>query len=149
MLNEQLTVTAGFNYTQAEKEVTVNQVNTNVFASLPAAFLGDLSALQSSLPPVVNLPNSIEDNTSDDSETTYTLRLAYDLSDNVNVYASYATGFKASSWNLSRDSGPNAADLAALQAAGLTTNAPNLTAGSRFANPEESEVYELGLKAAF
>jgi iron complex outermembrane receptor protein len=149
MLNEQLTVTAGFNYTQAEKEVTVNQVNTNVFASLPAVYVGDLAALQSSLPPVVNLPNSIEDNTSDDSETTYTLRLAYDLSDNVNVYASYATGFKASSWNLSRDSGPNAADLAALQAAGLTTNAPNLTAGSRFANPEESEVYELGLKAAF
>ena len=47
MLNEQLTVTAGFNYTQAEKEVTVNQVNTNVFASIPAAFLGALSALQS------------------------------------------------------------------------------------------------------
>ena len=148
-LNEQLTVTAGFNYTQAEKEVTVNQVNTNVFASLPAAYVGALSALQSSLPPVVNLPNAIEGNTSDDSDTTYTLRLAYDVNDNINIYGSYATGFKASSWNLSRDSGPNAADLAALVAAGLTTNAPNLSAGSRFADPEESEVYELGLKAVF
>jgi iron complex outermembrane receptor protein len=148
-LNEQLTLTAGFNYTEAKKEVTVSQVNTNVFASLPAGLLGDLAALQSSLPPVVNLPNAIEGNTSDDSDTTYTLRLAYDVNDNVNIYGSYATGFKASSWNLSRDSGPNAADLAALQAAGLTTNAPNLSAGSRFASPEESEVYELGLKAMF
>ncbi len=148
-LNEQLTLTAGFNYTEAKKEVTVNQVNTNAFASLPAAYVGALSALQSSLPPVVNLPNAIEGNTSDDSDTTYTLRLAYDLNDNINIYGSYATGFKASSWNLSRDSGPNAADLAALVAAGLTTNAPNLSAGSRFADPEESEVYELGLKAVF
>jgi len=148
-LNEQLTLTAGFNYTQAEKEVTVSQVNTNVFAAVPAAFVGALSALQGTLPPVVNLPNAIEDNTSDDSDTTYTLRLAYDLNDNINIYGSYATGFKASSWNLSRDSGPNAADLAALVAAGLTTNAPNLSAGSRFADPEESEVYELGLKAVF
>ena len=149
LLNEQLTLTAGFNYTEAKKEVTFSQVNTNVFASLPASLLGGLAALQSSLPPVVNLPNAIEDNTSDDSDTTYTLRLAYDVNDNVNIYGSYATGFKASSWNLSRDSGPNAADLAALQAAGLTTNAPNLSAGSRFADPEESEVYELGLKAVF
>ena len=148
-LNEQLTLTAGFNYTQAEKEVTVSQVNTNVFAAVPAAFVGGLSVLQGTLPPVVNLPNAIEDNTSDDSDTTYTLRLAYDLNDNINIYGSYATGFKASSWNLSRDSGPNAADLAALVAAGLTTNAPNLSAGSRFADPEESEVYELGLKAVF
>ncbi len=148
-LSEQLTATAGFNYTEAKKEVTVSQVNTNVFAAVPAAFVGGLSVLQGTLPPVVNLPNAIEDNTSDDSDTTYTLRLAYDLNDNINIYGSYATGFKASSWNLSRDSGPNAADLAALVAAGLTTNAPNLSAGSRFANPEESEVYELGLKAAF
>lgn len=148
-LSEQLTATAGFNYTEAKKEVTVSQVNTNVFAAVPAAFVGGLSVLQGTLPPVVNLPNAIEGNTSDDSDTTYTLRLAYDLNDNINIYGSYATGFKASSWNLSRDSGPNAADLAALVAAGLTTNAPNLSAGSRFANPEESEVYELGLKAAF
>ncbi len=149
LLNDQLTLTTGFNYTEAKKEVTVSQVNTNVFASLPANLLGGLAALQSSLPPVVNLPNAIEGNTSDDSETTYTLRLAYDFNDSINIYGSYATGFKASSWNLSRDSGPNAADLAALVAAGLTANAPNLSAGSRFANPEESEVYELGLKAMF
>ena len=45
---------------------------------------------------------------------------------------------------MSRDSRPLAADLPAIVAAGLAT--PNLTSGSRFAAPEESEVYEIGLK---
>src|SRR3546814_721333 len=56
----------------------------------------------------------------------------------------FATGFKASSINLSRDSRPLESDLPAIGAAGLTT--PNLVGGTRFAGPEESEVYEFGLK---
>src|SRR3546814_5626004 len=56
----------------------------------------------------------------------------------------FATGFKASSINLSRDSRPLESDLPAIGAAGLTT--PNLVGGTRFAGPEESEVYECGLK---
>ncbi len=99
------------------------------------------------LPPFVNFPNSVEGGKSDDEELTWTVRFAYDLTDDVNVYASAATGFKATSWNLSRDSRPFAADLAALQAAGLTV--VNLTTGTRFAGPEEALVYELGLKARF
>ena len=42
----------------------------------------------------------------------------------MNIYASAGTGFKASSWNLSRDSRPFPADQAALKAAGLSV--PNL-----------------------
>lgn len=99
------------------------------------------------LPPFVDFPNAVEGGKTDDSELTYTLRLAYDINDNFNVYGSYATGFKSSSWNLSRDSRPNIADLPALTAGGLTVN--NLTTGTRFAGPEESAVFELGLKAAF
>ena len=72
------------------------------------------------------------------------MRLAYDLSPDVNIYASYATGFKASSFNLARDSRPLASDLAAVRAANPTFN--NLTAGSRFAGPENAKVIELGLK---
>jgi outer membrane receptor protein involved in Fe transport len=56
-----------------------------------------------------------------------------------------AAGFKASSFNLSRDSRPLAADLPALRSSGL--GLPNLTAGSRFAGPENAKVYELGIKA--
>lgn len=99
------------------------------------------------LAPALNFPNSVEPGTSDDSETTWTARVAFDINDNYNVYASASTGFKATSWNLSRDSKPFAADLAAIETAGLTT--PNLVAGTRYAGPEESTVYELGLKAKF
>lgn len=103
------------------------------------------------IPPFVSFPNAVEDGSSSDEETTYTLRLAYDVNEYFNVYASYATGFKASSWNLSTDSRPSNADAAALAAADPTFGArfPNLTQGGRFAGPEKSEVYELGIKAAF
>lgn len=98
-------------------------------------------------PPFQNFPNAVEDGTSDDSETTYTARLSYDATDNINVYASVGTGFKATSWNLSRDSRPFANDLTALRAQGL--DVPNIVAGTRLAGPEESTVYELGLKGVW
>lgn len=100
-------------------------------------------ALQN-FPRFVNIPNSVEDAQTDDDDFAYTVRLAYDINPDVNVYASFATGFKASSFALSRDSRPLPSDAAALQSAGLLFN--NQTFGSRFAGPEESEVIELGLK---
>ena len=96
------------------------------------------------LPPFLDVPNSVEPGRVSDGDFSWSARLSYELTDTVNVYATYATGFKASSVNLSRDSRPLASDLAAITAAGLRT--PNLVAGSRFANPEESTVYEFGLK---
>lgn len=99
------------------------------------------------LPTFQDFPNPVESGSTNDNNTTYTLRLAYDVTDNINVYGSYATGFKASSWNLSRDSRPTAEDAALITGAGFAKN--NLTTGSRFAGPEESEVYELGVKGAF
>ena len=152
-LSDSLTATIGLNYTKDEKEASVSQVNTDVFSGLPLAALGlppdlvaGLAPLQF-LPPFVDFPNVVEDGETDDDDVTYTLRLAYDISDSLNLYASYATGFKATSWNLSRDSRPFPEDIAALAAAGLAV--PNLTSGTRFAGPEESEVFELGLKARF
>ena len=97
--------------------------------------------------PFVDVPNVVENGETDDENFSWTARLAYDLTDDINVYASYATGFKASSVNLSRDSRPVLDDATALAQAGLVPN--NLTFGSRFAGPEESKVYELGLKANF
>ncbi|WP_332816540.1 TonB-dependent receptor [Sphingopyxis sp.] len=105
--------------------------------------LAGLKAFQF-LPPFLNVPNAVEDGKTNDGDFSYSVRAAYELTDTVNVYATYATGFKASSVNLSRDSRPLASDLAAITAAGLRT--PNLVAGSRFADPEESTVYEFGLK---
>ncbi|MEA3262857.1 MAG: TonB-dependent receptor [Pseudomonadota bacterium] len=97
------------------------------------------------LPPFLNIPNAVENGQTRDGKWTWTARLAWEITDTVNTYLSYATGFKASSFNLSRDSRPLASDLAALRTAGLTV--PNLTTGSRYAGPENAEVFELGIKA--
>jgi outer membrane receptor protein involved in Fe transport len=99
------------------------------------------------LPPFLDFPNSVEPGSSSDDEVTWTVRLAFDWTDNVNVYLGAGTGFKATSWNLSRDSLPFASDMAAITAAGL--GLPNLQSGFRFAGPEDSTVYEIGLKARF
>lgn len=100
-------------------------------------------ALQN-FPRFVNIPNVIESGQTNDSDFSYTARLAYDINPDLNIYASYATGFKASSFALSRDSRPAPGDAAALAGAGLLQ--ANQTFGSRFAGPEESEVIEIGLK---
>ena len=133
-------IAQGFSVAAATAFATANM---NVPAANP---LAPLRALQF-MPPFVNVPNAVEDGDISDSNFAYTIRLAYDVSDNINVYASYATGYKASSVNLSRDSRPTVADRAALIAGGLGVN--NLTSGSRFAGPEESRVIELGVKANF
>ncbi len=98
-------------------------------------------------PPFLGFPNAVESGVSRDDKVTWTGRLAYEATDNVNVYVSAATGFKATSWNTSRDSKPFATDLGAVNGAGL--GLPNLRAGTRSAGPEKSTVFELGLKARF
>ncbi len=118
-----------------------------------------LQALQF-LPPFLAVPNAVEPGRTNDDNLSYTLRVAYDVSDRLNAYFTYATGFKASSVNLSRDSRPTNADYtpgpfgstilapsSPIRDAGIAV--PNLSTGSRFAAPEESEVYEVGLKADF
>ncbi len=102
------------------------------------------------LPPFLNFPNAVESGNSNDDEVTWTVRLAYDATDSVNIYLGASTGFKATSWNLSRDSRPFASDMAALGAGPNDRfGPPNLVSGTRFAAPEEATVYEIGLKARF
>jgi len=147
-LSDNLTATFGLNYTKDEKEVTYRQNNDDLFAALPFAGtpLAGLAGFQF-LPPAQEFPNAIEDGTTDDDDVTYSLRLAYQITDNTNVYISTSTGFKASSWNLDRGSRPTDSDLVAIQAAGIAV--PNIVGGTRFALPEESEVFEIGLKTRF
>lgn len=157
---------------------TALAVASNLNTATPAATQNPLIALSAFQfqPPFLNFPNAIEDGITDDDQVTYSLRLAYDLTENINVYGSYATGWKSSSINLSRDSRPFTADFTAsvdpitlqsvgtvvdpftgdvlrtapsspIQDAGLAVN--NLTTGTRFAEPEDSEVFEVGLKGAW
>jgi len=96
------------------------------------------------LPPFLDFPNSVEPGKSNDHKLTWTAVAAYQANDNINLYARVGTGFKATSWNLSRDSRPFAYDIPAILQAGLYV--PNLTTGTRYAGPEDSTVYELGFK---
>ena len=107
------------------------------------------------IPPFLNIPNAVESGKTRDSNFSYTLRLAYKFDRHLNAYASYATGFKASSFNLSVDSRPFARDFipgspvnnpaaSPIRTAGLALN--NLTSGTRYAGPEDAEVYEVGVK---
>jgi iron complex outermembrane recepter protein len=121
-------------------------------------FLG-LQALQFQ-PPFLNFPNSVEDGKTRDSKWTYSVRLAWKATDNLNAYISYGTGFKATSWNISFDSRPFPSSFVAgspAQGAPLTASAirtaglalPNLSSGTRYALPENATVMEAGLKAKF
>jgi iron complex outermembrane receptor protein len=84
---------------------------------------------------------------SDDSKVTYTARLAYEIDDNMRAYAGVSTGFKATSWNLSRDSKPVAPATPDRSPLGGAVNPYYGQYGSRKAGPEESSVYEVGFKA--
>ncbi|MCH2192132.1 MAG: TonB-dependent receptor, partial [Gammaproteobacteria bacterium] len=178
-ISDSLTATLGLNYTKDEKDVAINQPQTDLFGSVDLIALGRgliiqtliaqgvppevAQAIAAATPadqtplaglrtlqfqtPFLDFPNAVESGSTDDDELTYSVRLAYDINDSVNVYAGVSTGFKATSWNMSRDSRPFAADINALVNGGL--GVANLIAGTRFAGPEDATVYEIGLKAKF
>src|SRR5690606_35932878 len=76
---------------------TAVQAFANANQNNPAANpLNPLKAFQF-LPPFLNLPNAVEPGKTNDSDFAWSARAAYELTDTVNVYATYATGFKASS----------------------------------------------------
>ena len=115
--------------------------NANNPAANPLAPLRGLQLF----PPYLDLPNAVEPGRTHDSRLTWTARVAWAPNRHLRAYASVATGFKASSINLSRDSRPFAAERAAIENAGLAQ--VNQTYATRFAGPERSTVYELGIKA--
>lgn len=144
-----LTGTVGLNYTNDKKQAYVTEVsNDDVFSSLNFNTLagGAFAALGTAQfrPPIVSFPNSIEDGKSDDSDTTYLVRLAYKMNDNFNFYISKATGFKSSSWDLTNFSRPERSITDALDASG--ENSPNPNYGSRLSTPEFATVTEVGMK---
>ena len=153
-LTDRVVLTLGLNYTNDEKEVSLSQVNTDVYSNLDLTLLGlppaqtaGLQGLQF-LPQLLAFPNAGEDGESSDDNVDYTARIAVDVTNELNAYFSYSTGFKATSWNLSRDSRPTVGELATLQAAGAPLP-NNLVTGTRQAGPEESELFELGLKGQY
>lgn len=129
---------------EAAQPGTTAAINASLAPLAPV--IGGLQALQFQ-PQFLAYPNSVQDGKTNDDKVTWTARASYQVNDNINVYVSAATGFKSSSWNLSRDARPFAVNQAALEQAGLTQ--VNQAYGTLYAGPEDSTVYEIGLKARF
>jgi len=172
-ISDKMNMLVGLSYLEDEKTVSYNQINTDFFsqldfvgivtaqlmglglpASVALATASDPSqntllafqALQL-LPQFVNFPNSANDGKSNDDNIDYSVKFSYALNDFTSIYGGISTGFKASAWNISRDSRPTAIEISALAAAGTPVGA-NTTVGTRYANPEKAEVFELGAKIA-
>ncbi|WP_293884065.1 TonB-dependent receptor [Sphingomonas sp.] len=176
-VTDRITLTGGLAYTKDEKDAISNVITTDAFSAIDLVALGvalgvppalantsanpllPLQGLQF-LPPFLNFPNAVESGKTRDGKLSYTARAAYKFSDHLNGYVSYATGFKASSFNVSQDSRPPASIFipgspassppppsSPVRDAGLAL--PNLTTGTRFAGPENSRVFEVGLKGNF
>ena len=197
-IGDRLTLTLGANYTEDEKDVTMNIDTSAVFSALdfeqivyaqtftaltmlpptpdniamfPAADIAAITVATTDcsptspppacnpllplqpvqfLPPFMSFPNAVESGSTKDDDTTWTARLSWDWTDETNIYLGAATGFKASSWNLTRDSRPFPEDMAALGAGPNDRfGPPNLVSGTRYAGPEEATAYEIGLKSRF
>ena len=170
-ISERLNALIGASYIEDEKTVSYNQVNTDVFSNIDFVGAGTLGLIAAGFPPAqaavlatdpaynallplqalqflpqfVNYPNSAQDGKTKDDNIDYTFKLSYALNEVTSIYGGVSTGFKATAWNISRNSLPNATETAALAAAG-TPVGPNTGLGRRYADPEESEVFELGAK---
>ena len=170
-LSDKLSAILGASYIEDEKKATLSELNTDVFSQLDFVGAGTLQAIQAGFPPavaaaiganpatnpllaftglqflnqLVAIPNAAEDGQSSDDNVDYTAKLTYLINDNISVYGGIATGFKSSAWNLTGNSLPSTAEIAALAAAGTPVPA-NTSAGQRYARPESAEVYELGVK---
>lgn len=149
-LSDQLSLLLGVSRLDDDKEVAFSQVHNVPFSAIPAAALGPAAALQY-LKPSLEYPNTGNNGKSNDTNTDYTAKLTYEYSDSVTVYGGVSTGFKSSSWDLSRDSNPSLAEIAAngFSAANNPLNLNLAIDGLRYTKPEESTVYELGAKIRF
>ena len=140
-VTDRFTLTGGLAYLDDKKEARSNVVMNEPFSALNLQTLAGgafapLGGLQffygnTSNHGPINFPNANESGVLEGDKVTYALRAAYDF-DVVNVYVSYATGWKAGAYNLSSDSRP-----------------PDVHGVGRTAGPEDVSVYEIGLKANF
>ena len=170
-LSDKLNALIGASYIEDEKSVSINQVNTDIFSNLDFVGAGTMALIGAGIPPAqaavlatdpnynpllglqgiqflpqfVNYPNAAQDGKSKDDNIDYTFKLSYLLNESTTIYGGVSTGYKATAWNISRDSLPDAVETAALAAAG-TPVGPNTGLGRRYADPEESEVFEIGAK---
>jgi iron complex outermembrane receptor protein len=126
-LTETLTFTAGLRYSEEDKELTALYGDSgdegHPFGGQYAGFLGAFAATARR----DNIPNANEDGKISEDQTTGTVKLSWFMTDDIMLYGSYATGYKAG---------------------GTNTDRINIAFDQTF-DAETTESYEIGMKAEF
>ena len=152
-VSDRFDVTAGLRYTDESKFADYQINSTGAFSQLPlgviagGAFAG-LSSLQTA-PAVVPFDASFSDD-----NISFAVSASYEVSDNLNMYAKFAQGYKSGGFNLNRN-GPNTApgtpdrvaNFAALSAADPSLTPLQSLRDAVTFQPENVDAYELGFKA--
>ena len=125
----QFDITVGLRYSTEEKDAGAIMNGAPVGESIDDPFCGPFGAILQSL-----CDNVSYNNTEDESEVTGTLKGAWAVSEEINVYGSYSRGYKAGGYNLDQE------------AVGFRDENGNPIDQSRF-DPETSDSFELGVKA--
>jgi outer membrane receptor protein involved in Fe transport len=128
-LTETLTVTAGLRYSQEDKElVAVYSDSGDAGHPTGGSYVGFTSAGGfAAATRRDNIPNALEDGKIDEDQTTGTLKLSWFMTDDIMLYGSYSTGYKAG---------------------GTNTDRINIAFDQTF-DAETTDSYEIGMKAEF
>ncbi len=126
-LTDKLTLTAGLRYSEEEKELTAVYVDSgdegHPTGGEYQGFLGAFAATARR----DNIPNADEDGKISEDQTTGTVKLSWFMTDDIMLYGSYSTGYKAG---------------------GTNTDRINIAFDQTF-DAETSESYEIGIKSEF
>ncbi len=130
-------ISLGISYSSDEKEVVSNVIIDDEFAAIPFILNPATAALTGFqfFPPFFNYPNANEDGKWKSDDVTHSIKLIHEFDDTLSAYISHSTGFKAISTNL----GANATVYAGLP----------MDPSIYFAEPEEAENWEIGIKKTF
>ena len=124
---ERFDVTLGLRYSTEEKDAGAIINGAPFGESVDDPFCG--------IVPIASLCDNLSyNNTEDESEVTGTLKGAWAVTDEINVYGSFSRGYKAGGFNLDQE------------AVGFRDANGNPVDQSRF-DPETSDSFELGVKA--
>jgi len=151
-VDDRLDVTVGARYTNETKDADYRIDSTDPFSQIafvgPLAGFAGFSSLQTS-PAVDDFSVSNEDD-----NLSLAASISYEATDNVNLYARYAQGYKSGGFNLNRN-GPNTvagtsdrtADYATLVLADPSLTPTQSLRDAVTFNPEEVEAFEIGMKS--
>jgi iron complex outermembrane receptor protein len=126
-LTDALTFTAGLRYSEEEKELTAVYSDSGDAGHPTGSLYGGFQGAFAATARRDSIPNATEDGKIDEDQVTGTAKLSWFASDDIMLYGSYTTGYKAG---------------------GTNTDRINVALDQTF-DAETVESYEIGMKAEF